>query len=57
MSFVPFGDPDDFLKTETQKKPIGYFQRLPTGVSRNHLLLFTGPKLFQKMSSELGTVV
>lgn len=41
----------------TEKAHGIFFQRLPTGVSRIHLLLFIGLKLSQKMSSELGTVV
>lgn len=45
------------FKTETQRKPLGLFQRLPTGVSKTHLLPFTGSKLYQQMSSELSTVV
>lgn len=41
----------------TEKAPGIFFQRFPTGVSKTHLLLFTGLKLSQKMSSELGTMV
>lgn len=45
------------FKTETQRKPLGLFQRLPKGVSKTHLLPFTGSKPYQEMSSELSTVV
>lgn len=45
-----------FSRQEHRESPWDFF-RLPTGVSKTRLLLFTGPKLSQKMSSEPSTVV